>query len=61
MVFVCVLDVELAITAAKEAFPAWSRTPGKDRSKLIHKLADLIERDFDELIRLESLDNGKPI
>lgn len=54
-------DVELAISAAQAAFPAWSKTAGRDKSKLLHKLADLIERDFDELIRLESLDNGKPI
>ena len=33
----------------------------RDRGRLIHKLADLIEEEIDELAALESLDNGKPI
>ena len=32
----------------------------RDRSRLINRLADLIEKNADELARLESLDNGKP-
>ena len=34
---------------------------GFERSRLINKLADLIERDQQELAELESLDNGKPV
>ena len=33
---------------------------GVDRTRLINRLADLIEKNADELARLESLDNGKP-
>src|SRR3954470_2712785 len=54
-------DVDDAVRAAKAAFPAWSRTPAADRSNLLLKLADVIERNVEELARLESIDNGKTI
>ena len=54
-------DVDAAVQAAKSAFPAWSRTPAEERSRILLKLAELIERNFDELARLESRDNGKPL
>jgi aminomuconate-semialdehyde/2-hydroxymuconate-6-semialdehyde dehydrogenase len=54
-------DIDRAVAAARAAFPAWSRTPAAERSKLLLRLADLIERNFDELARLESCDNGKAI
>ena len=54
-------DVDRAVAAARAAFPSWSRTPADERSKLLLRLADLIERNFDELARLESCDSGKPI
>ena len=54
-------DIDDAVRAAKEAFPAWSRTTVAERSKLLLKLADLIEQNLDELARLESIDNGKAI
>jgi aminomuconate-semialdehyde/2-hydroxymuconate-6-semialdehyde dehydrogenase len=54
-------DVDRAVAAARAAFPGWSRTPAADRSKVLLRLADLIERNFDELARLESCDNGKTI
>jgi len=53
-------DVDLAVKAAREAFKTWGKTSGYERSKLMHKLADLIERDADGLARLETLNNGKP-
>lgn len=55
-------DVDLAVKAARRAFDEgpWSRMPASERGRLINKLADLIERDADELAALESLDNGKP-
>jgi aldehyde dehydrogenase (NAD+) len=34
--------------------------PASERGLLMHKLADLMEKNFDELVTLESLDNGKP-
>ncbi|HVS30185.1 MAG TPA: aldehyde dehydrogenase [Thermoanaerobaculia bacterium] len=54
-------DVDRAVEAARRAFPAWSGTPAAERSRLLLKLADLVERDFDELARCESLDNGKTV
>ncbi|MFL6246717.1 MAG: aldehyde dehydrogenase [Thermoanaerobaculia bacterium] len=54
-------DIANAVAAAKRAFPSWSTTRAEDRSRILLKLADLIERNLDELARLESDDNGKPI
>jgi aminomuconate-semialdehyde/2-hydroxymuconate-6-semialdehyde dehydrogenase len=54
-------DVADAVRAAKAAFPAWSKTPAETRSRLLLKLADLIEQHLDELALLESEDNGKPV
>jgi len=54
-------DVGDAVRAAKAAFPSWSRTPAAERSNLLLKLADLIEKNLDELARIESIDNGKTI
>ena len=54
-------DIDDAVAAAKAAFPGWSRTPAMERSRLLLKLADLIERDSEELARTESVDNGKTL
>jgi aminomuconate-semialdehyde/2-hydroxymuconate-6-semialdehyde dehydrogenase len=53
-------DVDAAVAAAKNAFPAWSRTPAEQRSRILLKIADLIEQHLEELAQLESRDNGKP-
>jgi aldehyde dehydrogenase (NAD+) len=55
-------DIDAAVAAAREAFNiTWGKNiTGFERSKLINKLADLIERDADELGALETLNNGKP-
>ena len=54
-------DVDDAVRAAKAAFPAWRGTPSAERSRLLLKLADLIEKNLDELARLESVDSGKTL
>ena len=54
-------DVDAAVQAAKRAFPSWSRTSTIDRSRLLLKLADVIEKNLDELARCESEDSGKPL
>jgi aminomuconate-semialdehyde/2-hydroxymuconate-6-semialdehyde dehydrogenase len=54
-------DVELAVAAAEKAFPDWSRTPAADRSGLLLRIADLIERDLEKFARAESIDTGKPV
>ena len=55
-------DVNKAVKAARAAFDKgpWRKSSGAERSRLLHKLADLIEKNADELARLESVDNGKP-
>jgi aminomuconate-semialdehyde/2-hydroxymuconate-6-semialdehyde dehydrogenase len=54
-------DVELAVTAAEKAFADWSKTSATDRSRLLLRIADLIERDLEKLARAESIDTGKPL
>ena len=54
-------DVERAVRAAETAFPAWSRTPAAERSRLLVRVADLIEAQAEALARAESIDTGKPI
>ncbi|MET4898411.1 aldehyde dehydrogenase family protein [Sphingomonadaceae bacterium jetA1] len=55
-------DIDLAVAAARRALdnPAWRDMSANDRSLLLYRLADLIERDAQELAVLECLDNGKP-
>jgi aldehyde dehydrogenase (NAD+) len=53
-------DVERAVGAARTAFEGeWGAMTGFQRAKLMHRLADLIERDGDRLAELESRDSGK--
>jgi aminomuconate-semialdehyde/2-hydroxymuconate-6-semialdehyde dehydrogenase len=54
-------DVDSAVAAAKRAFPAWSTTAAGIRSQWLLKLADLMERDLEKLVRAESIDSGKPV
>jgi aldehyde dehydrogenase (NAD+) len=56
-------DVDKAVKAARRAFETgpWKKMSARERGKLIHKLADLMEENIDELAALETLDNGKPI
>ncbi|RKP56789.1 aldehyde dehydrogenase family protein [Pararobbsia silviterrae] len=54
-------DIDRAVSAAKAAFPAWSRMAAADRGRLLLKLADAIEANAERLARLESLDTGHPI
>lgn len=56
-------DTQLAILAAREAFDhgEWRHTPATERGKLVLKVAELIERDQQELAELETLDSGKTL
>ncbi|MCE3279231.1 MAG: 2-hydroxymuconic semialdehyde dehydrogenase [Bacteroidetes bacterium] len=54
-------DVELATEAALKAFPSWSNTPKEDRSRIMLKISDLIEKNLDRFAIAESIDNGKPV
>ncbi|WP_033278911.1 aldehyde dehydrogenase family protein [Streptomyces sp. NRRL F-525] len=56
-------DVDAAVRAAREAFDNghWSGLSGRERGRILHRVAELIRENADELARLESLDVGKPI
>ncbi len=54
-------DIDKAVAAAEQAFPAWSRMGAADRGRVLLRLADLIEANGEELARLESLDTGHPL
>ena len=56
-------DIDAAVAAARAAFETgpWPRMRPRDRGRLLLKLADLISANAEELARLETLDNGKPI
>ncbi|XP_043932203.1 2-aminomuconic semialdehyde dehydrogenase [Protopterus annectens] len=55
------VEVEAAVNAAKEAFPAWSSKSHTDRSSILNKVADLIESHLEELAQAESKDQGTTI
>jgi aminomuconate-semialdehyde/2-hydroxymuconate-6-semialdehyde dehydrogenase len=54
-------DVELAVNAARAAFPMWSQTPAEERFTVLMRLVSLIERDIDSLALAECIDNGKTV
>jgi 1-pyrroline dehydrogenase len=54
-------DVDRAVAAAREAWPAWSEKTPKDRSELLHRMADVMDEHAEELAQLESLNVGKPL
>jgi acyl-CoA reductase-like NAD-dependent aldehyde dehydrogenase len=54
-------QLDAAVAAAKDAFPAWSRTPIDERKALIAKMAQVIQANAQELGRLLTQEQGKPI
>jgi len=56
-------DVEKAVDAARDAFDkgAWPRMTPADRSKIIWRIADLVEQEVDRLAMIETVNQGKPI
>ncbi|GIY14658.1 2-aminomuconic semialdehyde dehydrogenase [Caerostris extrusa] len=54
-------DVELAVAAAKNAFEEWSSKDPSERSKLLHRVADILESRLLEFAKAESKDQGKPL
>src|SRR5262252_643791 len=56
-------DLELAVTAARKAFDegAWSKTSPAERGRILWRMADLLMQKADEVAKLETMDNGKPI
>ena len=54
-------DIDRAVAAARQAFEGpWARINSHDRSKLLFRLADLIDANIDLAVELEVLDNGMP-
>lgn len=54
-------QMDEAIAAAKAAFPAWARRPMAERRAMLYALADSIEQRQDELARLLTQEQGKPL
>ncbi|MER6960004.1 aldehyde dehydrogenase family protein [Streptomyces sp. NPDC000618] len=56
-------DVDAAVRAARAAFDsgAWSGLSGRERGRILLRIAELIRAEADDIARLESLDVGKPI
>ena len=54
-------DVERAVAAAEAAFPRWAGTPAAERSRLLLRIAELIDGRLEDLARAESTDTGKPL
>jgi 5-carboxymethyl-2-hydroxymuconic-semialdehyde dehydrogenase len=54
-------DIDRAARVAMAAFPAWRDMPAKERKRLLHRVADLIEAHAEEIALLEVLDTGQPI
>jgi len=54
-------EVDEAVAAAREAFPDWRNTPPVARARYLHRLIPLIEENFDELSRMQTIEHGKTI
>jgi len=54
-------DLALAVTAAEKAFPIWSNMPAEERSKILVRFSEGIEKRMERFVAAESKDNGKPI
>lgn len=55
------VEINLAVEAAKKAFPTWSKTPAKERARLMRNLGELIDQNITKIAELETLDTGLPI
>lgn len=54
-------DIDLAAKAARDAFPAWRDLDPRERQRLLLKVAELIERDAEDIALMEVLDTGQAI
>jgi len=54
-------DVLAAVEAAEKAFPIWSNMSIEERSNILVRLSEGIEKNMDEFVQAESRDNGKPV
>ncbi len=56
-----VAETRAAIEAANKAFPAWSKKTGKERAAVLRRWFDLMMENRDDLARLMTLEQGKPL
>jgi len=54
-------EIDEAVEAAKEAFPDWRRTPPLARARCLFRLKELMEENFEELSRIQTMEHGKTI
>src|ERR1700761_6267496 len=54
-------DVDVAVKAARAALKAWGGMRAADRGRILNRAADLIEKNTEELVQIESRDAGKPL
>src|SRR5215217_8042695 len=55
-------EINQAVEAAREAYEStWRHTTTVERARVLHKIAEQLRRDHEELARLESMDTGKPL
>ena len=51
-------EAEAAVAAARDAFPGWAATPRSERARILHAIADGVEKRIEELAIVETTDNG---
>ena len=54
-------DIDAAVRAAGRAFESWSDKTPRERSELLHRVADAVAANIEELSRLECRNVGKPV
>ena len=54
-------ELDAAVQAAKEAYPDWRRTPPVARARCLLRLRDLLEKNFEEVSRIQTMEHGKTI
>ena len=52
------VEVDAAVAAARAAFPAWAALNPSERGVIIHRIADLVEANIEQLAQVETADNG---
>ncbi len=54
-------EVDVAVKAAQEAFPAWSETPPAQRIQYLFKMKELMQKNFEEIAKLVTVEHGKAL
>ncbi|MCB1742297.1 MAG: aldehyde dehydrogenase family protein, partial [Gammaproteobacteria bacterium] len=54
-------EVDRAVRAAREAFPAWAATPPAQRARIMFRYRELLEREKDALARIVTSEHGKTL